>query len=121
MEESEEQATSFDPGEDRNRKFGDLMSTERIVHILNTKIEACRDEFFSAHPIRPEIVTKDSCCEAPSNKSENESESEYSEIEYADEVMNPIDYGTSICFGEDLAREFLGHLCCECAESSRTS
>ena len=75
----------------------------QVLAKINKILHDCREDFFSMHPRRPVEVAKVLGAETPS--------AEIEEVEFADEVLNPIELGTSLFYEEDLARRFTMHLC----------
>ena len=111
MAEFEERTRRHVVSDTRNPRIDDFSTLDQILDILNNVLAERREEFFSDHPKRPKDVCEDlSSCSLP----EPSGSSVQDEIEeFAEDVTNPVELGTSLFYQEDLARRFAMHLCSE--------
>ena len=107
-EDSEPRTTSPHPSDSQNPRKSDKTLLDEILHKINKKLRDCRDHFLRLYPRRPAHHSGVSCSAGGAESWEIDSEDD---VEYADDVMNTIEFGTSLFYCEEEVRLFAVHLC----------
>ena len=108
MDDSESNGGTPHPSDFRNSLPLESPSLDQILIILNKKLSDCREHFMQLYPRRPAQLSEVLCGAGSAESCEIGGEDD---VEYADNVTNTIEFGTSLFYNEDKVRLFAMHLC----------